>query len=720
MKTTLLNLLLLITSVCQAQTDLTKYVNPLIGSAPSTTPSALKHSEAGTESKGQIAPAIGFPQGMTTYTPQTRATEKKCVPPFYYNDPEIQGFRGTHWMNGSCVQDYGSFTLMPMSEKLLVDSEQRASEFDRGTETVLPHWYEVLLSDYGIKAELTGTERAGFMRFVFKSETKNYLVIQPNSDEGEGYIKVDLEKKEIVGYNPVHRIYQGSGKPAGFSGHFIIQWQGDVTGAGVFRDKEVFASQYEIKGNKKRDQVGAFLELNGKELLVRIGTSFSNEEKALENLKAEIDHWDILKTKEEAKAAWNKALGKVEVKGVEEDKTLFYTALYHAKLTPRIFSDIDGTYPGFADDDELKKAEGFTYYADYNLWDTFRAVHPLHNILEPKVNSDMVNSVIAKAEQGGWLPIFPCWNEYTAAMIGDHAISLISDAYVKGIKGIDYTKAYSFMRKNAFEVNDDPISYEEGKGRRALGSYLKYDYIPLEDSVWQAFHKREQVSRTLEYAYDDYALAQVAKGLGKTKDYKELMRRSKNYKNVIDPSTGWARGRYANGEWVKEFDQYASRASYITEGSPAQYTFYVPHDVKGLKKHVGGEKRFVSQLDSLFEYGYYWHGNEPNNQIAFLYNYTQKADKTSSLIHSIIRDEYNTSPGGLSGNEDGGQMSAWLVFSMMGLYPVCPGSPEYAVTQPIFDEVKIHLGNGHITVISKGNKKPLFISHEQLLTQSKL
>ena len=723
MKSRIVAIFCLFTSFfASAQKDLTSFVNPLIGSAPSTTVSALKHSEAGSESKGQIAPAIGMPQGMTTWTPQTRATEQKCIPPFYYQDREIQGFRGTHWMNGSCVQDYGSFTLMPLSGELITDTRKRASSFERATETVAPDWYEVMLDKYKINVQMTGTTRAGFLKFTYQNDENNYLLIEPNSDEGQGYVYLDLTEKEIVGYNPVHRIYQGNGEPAGFSGYFVAQLLGEIEEGGVWHADELFPDLYEMQGDSNREMVGAYVKLKGKTLLVRVGTSFTSIEEARKNLSSEIPHWDIQKTRAESKAAWNRVLGKIEVKGEIEDKIKFYTALYHAKLTPRVFSDLDGSYPGFAENNKLQKAEGFTYYEDYNLWDTFRAVHPLHNILEPKVSADMMQSLVVKAEQADWLPIFPCWNQYTAAMIGDHAISAIADAWVKDVRGFDIDKAYSFMWKNAFEVNTDFESYKNGKGRRALASYLKYGYIPLEDQVNEAFHKKEQVSRTLEYAYDDYALAQVSKSLGKFTDYEQLMQRSKNYENVIDPKVGWARGRHEDGNWIAYFDPYAMRASFITEGSPAQYTFYVPHNVPGLIRHIGGDQIFLSKLDSLFEYDYYWHGNEPNNQIAYLYNYTSEPQKTAQRIQKIIAEEYDTSPGGLSGNEDGGQMSAWLVFSMMGFYPVCPGSTEYALGKPTIKQVIIHMDNGKTAIISANpkNKSKHFMEHSELTAGGKI
>ncbi|MFC0186528.1 GH92 family glycosyl hydrolase [Pseudarcicella hirudinis] len=450
--------------ICFAQKKPLQYVNPFIGSAPSSTESAQKHSEAGSELKGQIVPAIGVPQGMTTWTPQTRATELKCIPPFYYNDTKIQGFRGTHWMNGSCVQDYGSLTIMPLSGKLKVNPTERASSFNRKQEIAGPSYYSVTLTEAKVKAEMTATCRASILKFGFQTNKDNFILIEPNSDEGEGFVEIHPEKKEIVGYNPVHRIYQGSGKPAGFSGYFVIQFDKAFEASGTWQNNDIKWNSLTSKGDGKKQSLGAFVKFAGNMVKVRVGTSFSSLEGARKNLETEIPDWNFDKVKAQSEMAWKKALGKIKVQGSEDDKVLFYSALYHSKLTPRVFSDADGTYPGFADDENFYKAKGFSYYEDYNLWDTYRAVHPLHNLLEPKISSDMMESLVKKAEQGGWMPIFPCWNQYTAAMIGDHAIAAIGDAYIKGIKGIDIHKAYQYMQKNAFEVNSDPKSYEEGKG----------------------------------------------------------------------------------------------------------------------------------------------------------------------------------------------------------------------------------------------------------------
>ena len=668
------------------------YVDPLIGSAPSQTVTARKHSEAGSELRGQIAPAIGQPHAMTTWTPQTRATETKCVAPYYYQDTKISGFRGTHWLNGSCVQDYGSLTIMPLSGPLVLPVEARGSTFRHETEQVTPAYYRVRLDTYAIQAELSAHTRAGLLQFTYEKGGESTLLIEPNSDEGQGWIRVNPERNEIVGYNPVHRIYQGSGQLAGFSGYFVVQFDRPITTFGAWTNDAPAEGSRQAGKPDLKAAVGAYVRWQlapGEVVRARVGTSFVSEAGARQNLLKEIPHWNMTRVRQQTETAWNDELSRLQASGSEADKTLFYTALYHANLTPRIASDVDGAYPGFADDSTVHYASGFDYYDDFSMWDTFRACQPLQTLLNPQRSGEMVQSLVRKAEQGGWMPIFPCWNSYTAAMVGDHAQSVIADAYVKGVRNFDVPSAYRYLRRNAFDVNADPQSYASGQGRRALASYLKYTYIPLEDSVWQAFHKREQVSRTLEYAYDDFCLAQLAKGLNHPDDARILNERALNYRSVLDPSTGYVRGRYADGRWITPFDPFALRTSFITEGSPAQYTFFVPQDVPGLIRAVGGDNQFVAKLDTLFEGGHYWHGNEPNNQIAYLYAYAGAPWKTQARVRQLIRDEYDRSPGGLSGNEDGGQMSAWLVFSMAGLYPVCPATPYYVLGSPALDAVTI-------------------------------
>ncbi len=678
--------LLLFPAVCTAQIPF-KYVDPLIGTGPAKTVSALRHG-SGTEDKGQNFPAVGRPFGMTQWTPETRTTEIKCLSPYYYNDKYISGFRGTHWMSGSCTQDYGSMTLMPFTTGLPDTlSHAPVSKFSHRNEISTPAYYKVVLDNSGIISEITGSVRSGMMRFTFPGKIPGHIFLRMNSDENVGRIWADYENNEIKGYNPVHRIYQGRGKSAGFSGYFVIRFDKP------FQVIPQLATRQQITLSFKSEKI----------VKVRIGTSFTSIEAAGKNLDKEIPDWNFEGLQKATQDIWNRTLGKVQVKGDSEDDLIkFYTALYHCYQLPRIASDTDASYPGFAQDTLIHKTDGFEYYDDFSMWDTYRALHPLMTILEPERSLDMVKSLILKAQQGGWMPIFPAWSSYTAAMIGDHVSTTISDAYMKGIKEFDAETAYKYMRKNAFE-NPSVADYKDGKGRRALTSYLRYGFIPLEDSVLDAFHRYEQVSRTLEYSFDDYALGRFAQALGKEEDEGILMKRSGNWKNVFDAQTGFVRGRYADGKWIEPFDPY-KKASFITEGTPFQYTWYVPHDIPGLIKIMGGQDIFISRLNEFFDKGHYWHGNETDHQSAYIFAMAGKPEKTQEWVSRIISDEYGTGPGGLSGNEDAGQMSAWLVFSMMGFYPVCPASNQYVITTPSFTEVKIFLPGGKFFLISSVKK----------------
>jgi len=685
--------------------DPLSYVNPLIGTAPSTTETAVLHSESGSELRGQTFPAVGVPFGMAQWTPQTRASEQKCLSPYYYLDDSIQGFRGSRWMSGSCTQDYGSVTIMPITGELKTKPQERASAYSHDSETVTPSYYSVTLDDYQIGAEVTAVKRAAMLRFTPQTDEAVTIIIEPNSDEGEGYVAIVPERNEVIGYNPVHRIYQGWGKSAGFSGYFVIQFEQPMESYGVWNGDEIMDGILKTEGQGQ--SVGAFLHISttqGAPLQMRVGLSNTSLDQARKNIEAEVTHWDFSQVRQASENAWWEQLNKVQVSGGSEaEKTMFYTALYHTMILPRLFSDDDGAFVAFGSSKDIFLAENYNYYADFSMWDTYRALHPLHTILNPEMTNDMIRSLIKKGEQGGWLPIFPAWNSYTSAMIGDHVIATIGDAWMKGINDFDQELAYALMRKNAFEANADRQSYLNGQGRRAMDSYLKYNYIPLEDSVPDSFHQREQVSRTLEYAFDDFVLSQVAQKLEKTEDYEALIERAKNYRHVFDTTTGYVRGRYADGSWIEPFDPVASRASFITEGSPFQYSWYVPHDVAGLIDLMGGREPFIQKLDTLFKKRYYWHGNEPGHQTVYMYAYAGAPWKTQRWVRDVIREEYSAETGGLSGNEDAGQMSAWLVFSMIGFYPVSPGMPYYVIGSPVFEETSLSLTNGNTFSIQANN-----------------
>ncbi len=682
--------ILMIVSGCQKKTEnLIQYVNPLIGTGPSTGPGGLKHNQ-GSESWGQDIPAVATPFGMTQWTPQTRDSENKCVSPYYFGAGNLQGFRGTHWLGGSCTQDYGSFTIMPMTGYLRTFAVDRAASYMHDNETSTPAYYSCLLQKYLTFVEITSTARAGFFRFSYVQKDQAIILITPNSDEGKGYIKVDPEKQEIYGYNPVHRIYQGWGEPAGFSGYFVVRFNRPLENYGCYYQMEDLKKQTEISG---KPDIGAYARFSVTEkdvILAKVGTSFTSLEAARANLDAEIPHWEFEKTKAETEQIWNESLSAIKLKGGKtEDLTKFYTAMYHSMLYPRTFSNVDGTYPEFDGNKSIKKVEdGHVYYDDFSLWDTFRAQLPLVSLIAPDKYEDMMKSLVLKAEQGGWMPIFPMWNSYTSAMIGDHANTALGDAYLKGFD-IDIDRAWPYMRKNAFEIP----SYEDfnnGKGRRAIMSYLENGYIPLEDSVKEAFHKMEQTSRTLEYAMTDDVLSKVASKYGKTEDAQMLAKRGQNYQNVFDDETKSMRGRHLDGTWSKDYNPLA-RASYLTEGTPMQHLWFVPQDIPGLFDLIGDQKQVREKLDELFDTGEYWHSNEPCHHIPYLYNYLGDPAETQRKVKNILATEYTAYDGGIPGNDDSGQTSAWYVFSAMGFYPVSPGSGEYQLSSPIFTEVELNL-----------------------------
>lgn len=695
-----------------------EHVNILIGTRISSN-EGIQPREGSRENHGQTIPAVTAPFGMTQWTPQTQETEVKCQAPFYYGSTRMQGFRATHWLNGSCTQDYGSFTFFPTDLAMTVNflPNPRACDYILDKESASPAYISTLFTDVNMITEVTATKHSGFFKFSWLDPRDATIIVDVNSDEGEGYIKIDTTNQEIYGYNPVHRIYAGSGKPAGIAGYFVAKFNKEFIKHATFSGMDFIENSTERENAPNIGAVVSFGNEKNLVLLMKVGTSFTSIENARKNLEAEIPDWDFNQTKTNLEEVWNNMLSKIDVEGgSEEDYTKFYSALYRSLFHPRLVSDVNGDYPGFANDECIHKAEGFNYYDDFSNWDIYRAQMPLLSLIAPEEYNDMVKSLIVKAEQGGWLPIFPMWGNYTSAMIGDHSSSIIADAAMKGFD-FDLEKAYHYMRKNAFETPDDMAEYRDGKGRRALNTYMQFGYIPLEDEVPDAFHRREQVSRTLEYAYDDWALAQLAQKLGRDNDFNELMGRALNYQNVFDPSKGWMCGRFADGTFTDEFDATADMP-YITEGTPKHYTFYVPHDVDGLMELMGGKEKFKQELSLLFKNNEYWHGNEPSHQIPYFFNYVDDWQKTQSTVKRILQTEYGTDTGGLSGNEDAGQMSAWYVFGAMGFYPVCPASNQYQLSSPIFDKVTLNLdkkyykGKKLVLETEPGNNYKAFTSAE--------
>ena len=678
-------------------------LNTMVGTAPANTKTAGLFGK-GSEEHGQTLPAVLAPNGQNFWTPQTRDTEKKCVAPYYYTDSLFQGIRNSHWIVGGCTQDYGSFTLAALTGQLRLRPEERATLFTHADEISHPHYYAVRLPHEHLKIELTGSSHTAIFRITPEQDGPVHIVLNHNSDKGEGFLKIDNQEKTIYGYNPVHRIYQGWGEPAGFCGHYLLQAYDEIADFGI-------------------DSLCAWFTFNGKAhepMILKAATSFTTKEGAVNNFAAEAEAHDFDSMMENLARQWTARLHTIDVEDQDTARVnQFYGALYRCSFLPREMSDVDGNYPKFADGTPLTPDSSLLpphkFYGDFSMWDTYRAVHPLYNLIAPQQSADMMQSLVTMYEQGGWLPIFPCWNSYTAAMIGDHCSVALADAYVKGIRNFNVGKAYEAMRKNAFET---PASYEEyknGMGRRALASYLKYGYIPLEDSVKEAYHQEEQTSRTLEYAFDDFAVAQLAKALGKEQDFNELMRRSENWRNVINPQTGYCDGRH---QTVFEGNtDYVHRKPWITEGAACHYTWYVPQNVEGLVEVLGGPQKFEAKLDSMFTEGRYWHGNEPCHQIAYFYDFIGKRKKTIERVAHILDTEYNDTPGGLSGNDDAGQMSAWYIFSSIGFYPVCPATDRYMLSAPRFQKITLNPDGGRPFVITP-NAFPQdrhFMTHSEII-----
>jgi predicted alpha-1,2-mannosidase len=653
---------------------------------------------SGTANEGQTVPQVGMPFAMTGWVPETQSTEAKCIPPYFYKDKAITGFRASHWLSGSCTQDYGSVTLMPVTGAIQVAPEARAALFDHASEQSSPARYSVRLQRYGERVEMTGGTRVGMLRVTTSAGSVPSILVEPNSRPGEGFVEVRAAQQEIVGYNPAHRIYQGAGKLAGFSGYFVVEFQQPFAHHGTWCGTAIAAGQSVQNGHCPRLGAYATFASDAGPLIARIGTSFTSMEEARRNLQAEQTGWDFDALAAKTQAAWEKALGRIEIEGATaEQRRVFYTALYHSEVSPRITSDADGTYNGFAEDGKLHHLSSGDYYDDYSLWDTFRALHPLFTILEPEREQQMVQSLVLKGQQGGFLPIYPAWNNYTSEMIGDHADAVIADAWAKGLRGFDVPAAFDLMVKNA-TVTPPPAEYKEGRGRRALTSYLKYGFIPLEDPVADAFHHDEQVSRTLEYAYDDSLIAGMARQLGRPEIAEAMDKRAESWRNVLDPETRFVRGRHADGTWITPFDP-AKTATFITEGLPWQYTFFVPQNVPALIAALGGEQAFIAKLDGLFDKKLYDQGNEPSHHIAYLYDYAGAPWKAQQHLRQILEEQYHDGPGCLPGNDDTGQMSAWYVLSAMGFYPVCPGTASYALGSPLFAKVTIHQANGRDFII---------------------
>ncbi len=675
----------------RVQGDYTKYVDPMIGTA--------EH--------GHVFPGATMPFGMVQLSPDERATGWDWCSGYNYASRSIMGFSHTH-LSGTGAPDLGDIRFMPTVGKVCIipgtsadPYEGYRSPFSHSTEVATPGFYSVILSRYEIRVDLTATDRCGMHEYIFpKSDSSNVIIdLQHgvgNSCTG-GWVK-------IVG----NRWVEGMRKSHGWASlryvYFAAQFSRLFKSFGTAEGDVITAGSRSAKGDSVKAYV-TFDTKKGEAIVIRVGISAVSLDGAKENLAKEMPDFDFNKYRKEAHDAWNEALGKIQVEGgTHAEKVTFYTALYHTMMAPNLFEDVDGKYfgidhPNGSLRDNIHTANGFTNYTTFSLWDIFRAEMPLMTLIEPKRDQDFVRTLLTKYKEQGFLPIWPLWGNGPYTMIGYPSAPVIFDAYMKGLRDFNVDTAFAAMKHSA-EMNWQGLRYYKERG-----------YIPADKEV-------ASVSKTLEYSYEDWCIAQMAKKLGKMNDYKQFNRRSLFYQKVFNKSTGFMRGKLSDGEWITPFDPFAVTGEY-TEANAWQYTFFVPQDFGGLIKLFGGDKPFADKLDSLFNspttlagspdpditgmIGQDSQGNEQSHEIGYLYDYAGQPWKTQKIVRKIMSKLYTDKVDGLCGNDDCGQMSAWYVFSAMGFYPVTPGQNVYAIGSPLFSKVTIDLGNGKTFVIdSKG------------------
>ena len=688
------------TQIAKKDKALTNYVNPFIG----------------TGGHGHTYPGATMPFGMMQLSPDTRLDGWDGCSGYHYTDTEIYGFSHTH-LSGTGVSDYGDVLVMPTNKVVFNNGadgkEGYKSKFRHDREIAEPGFYKVHLDATNIDVELTVSERSGMHRYTFEAGSRQVVILDLEHRDEVLDSKLNVNSKRAVsGYR------------------HSKAWAKDQRLFFAIKTSHPFKKILESSLNKELPNVRkaalTFINPNNEPVIIKIGISAVDLEGAKRNLNQEIGNKTFETVKREAENTWKQQLEKIVI---EDDNTNnkinFYTSMYHSMIAPNLYQDVDGRYRGM--DLKIHHTKDFEYYTVFSLWDTYRATHPLYTIIEQDKTNDFINTFLAKYDEGGIMPIWDLAGNYTGCMIGYHAVPVISDAYLKGINNYDAQKALSAMKHSA------------NQNKLGLESYKKFGFIPVEN-------ESESVSKTLEYAYDDWAIAKMADTLNKPEDARIFYQRAQNYKNVFDPETQFMRGRFRN-TWFTPFDPYEVNFNY-TEANSWQYSFYVPQDISGFTNLMGGKVKLEQKLDDLFNakdetsgahqvditglIGQYAHGNEPSHHMAYLYNFVNKPHKTQEKINAILTQLYHNSPDGISGNEDCGQMSAWYIFSSLGFYPVTPGDNTYIIGSPLFKTATIHLENGKNFTIkaynlsktnfyiksAKLNSKNLthsFITHEDLM-----
>ncbi len=687
----------------QAQTadkKITGYVNPFIGTG----------AVNGSSLSGNNYPGATVPFGMVQLSPDTKdAPDWGAASGYDYNDKTIAGFSHTH-LSGTGVAELFDVLLMPTTGKITTVAGDPSipysgyhSRFSHARESARPGYYQVNLLDYNINAELTATTHAGFHRYTFPKDSEAHIVLDLNHSLNKGSWSTKIIQSQIriindhtvegyrgiTGWAKLRKIYFH----AEFSKPIVHQVM--VDGGSSFDNITL------INGSNLR-AVFDFDAKDGRPVLVKIGISPVSIVNAKNNLAGEIKDWNFDQTALAAENNWEKELGKIKVEGTPEKKEIFYTSLYHAFVQPHTLSDLNGDYNG--SDFVTRNLKKGTFYSTFSLWDTYRAAHPLYTLVQPERSTDFVNSMLQQYDTYGYLPIWQFWGQENYCMIGNHAIPVLVDAVFKGIKDIDVTKVYEAVKQSSLRSHpNSPFNVWE-----------QYKYMPENLQT-------QSVSITLEMAYDDWCVAQLAKKLGKADDYTRFIQRSQYFKNLYDSQSGFFRAKDDKGKWIEPFNplQYGSNGGHpFTEGNAWQYFWYVPQDIKGLISLVGGDAKFTEKLDTFFSLkdlpgevngnasgfiGQYAHGNEPSHHVAYLYTYAGQPWKTQYYVAKVINELYTNTSSGYAGNEDCGQMSSWYVLSAMGFYPVNPASGIYVIGSPALAKATIQLAGGKTFTVTSNN-----------------
>ena len=638
----------------------------------------------GTGGHGHTYPGASAPFGMMQLSPDTRLEGWDGCSGYHYSDEYIYGFSHTH-LSGTGISDYGDILLMPTNAVNFNNGADGKkgyrSHFSHNNEFAEPGYYKVHLDDTNIDVELTVSKRSGIQKYQFPSADNQYVMLDlAHRDKVLDHKIEKVDEYTIQGY----RHSEAWAKDQRL--FFTMTFSHPISKA-TFEDNHKKAQRVGLKLNNPKNET----------VYVKVAISSVDEEGARKNFEAEVANKNFETIKKETQAEWESQLSKIVIEGNNiNNKTNFYSALYHTMLAPNLYQDVDGRYRGM--DLKIHETKDFSYYSVFSLWDTFRAAHPLYTIIEQDRTNDFINTFLAKYDEGGIMPMWDLAGNYTDCMIGYHAVPVVADAYMKGIRGYDTEKAFEAMK------------HSSTRDKFGLEAYKRFGFIPVDE-------ESESVSKTLEYAYDDWTIAQMAKAMNKTEDYKTYIQRGQYYKNVFDPETKFMRGRFRN-TWFAPFDPYEVNFNY-TEANSWQYSFYVPQDISGFISLLGGKDKLESQLDELFTakqetsgrnqaditglIGQYAHGNEPSHHMAYLYNFVNKPHKTQERVHQILTELYHNDPDGVSGNEDCGQMSAWFVLSSMGFYSVTPGSNTYIIGSPLFNKATINLENGKTFTVVANN-----------------